>query len=700
MKKVLYILMAFALLLGVSSCNEWLNVNTDPTNPSSEVASEEVRLPWIQYYYSYAWGTANTRGGAIAQVVMGTSRTATVGEQALWNPDTGVSTTVYQNWFLGAACNIPELLERAEENGAYHYMGAALVVKAMGFVMMADLYGEMPYTEGVQRDILSPKYDNGDVIYAGCLADLDKAIEYFGMQQSETATPLSAGDIWCGGDVNKWIQLCYGLKARWLNNLSKVTVEKSGLKYDPAAILAALEKAPKTLGESIIMKHYNVDQASTNFTVGDAYGPNVTWDSAAWGTGQRFNRWFVKLLTDFQGSGVMDPRAKKILPSAMYKAKIDVTNKKIVSYEWILDEGVNLYTAEDGWKNNRMEEGNLNAYLTLAVKDVAKEYIIEDIEKYYKTVDDFKAAIAKYYSAENVTVSDDTVKVKKDGKEVIKETVKVVYHPGAMYVNDTNPVFVEDIKYVQLRSDAVYETQGLAANDMNCYYSAVSADTRAYGFVQGTGSFYARPDSDSDLLSYVEMLFIKAEVLFRQGKTAEAYNAYKEAVQAHFDRMNVQLKTWKGKNCNLTKLGYDVSFAYNEMSEDDIKAYMASAAVAQSAAELTMSDIMMQKVIAMGISYQTWNDVRRYNYGAGTVGNFGVVYEGMTTPKYRLMGSSTFDPDPKNSRHYPRRWLQCSHETGYNSKNCNAAVEQYSQYGIDNALDFDLWSIPVWWDWD
>ena len=45
MKKVLYILMAFALLLGVSSCSNWLNVNTDPDSPSNQSATEEVRLP-------------------------------------------------------------------------------------------------------------------------------------------------------------------------------------------------------------------------------------------------------------------------------------------------------------------------------------------------------------------------------------------------------------------------------------------------------------------------------------------------------------------------------------------------------------------------------------------------------------------------------------------------------------------------------
>lgn len=687
MKKVLYILMAFALLLGVSSCSNWLNVNTDPDSPSNQSATEEVRLPWIQYYYSYAWGTANTRASAIAQVVMGTSRTATVGEQALWNPDTGVSTTVYQNWFLGAACNVPDLIAKAEEHGATHYKAAALVVKAMGSIMMADLYGEMPYTYAVGEDF-TPSYDNGEVMYAGSLADLEEAIKLFSAPQENGAPALSAGDIWNGGDVNKWIKLCYGLKARWLNNLSKVTTEKEGLKYDPAAILAALQNAPQTASENITMKHYNVETASTNFTVGDAYGPNVTYDSSAWGTGQRLNRWFVQLLTNFQGSGVVDPRAQKILPSAMYKTVVDVAGDRITKWEWLMDEGVDVSGVYDGWKANRMTFANTNSYLTLALKDVKKVYKVSDITKYYTSVDKFVAVFDKYYIPDNCEVVE------------YADSVVVTYKPGAMYVNDTNPVYVEDIKFVQLRSDGVFETQGLASNDMNCYYSGVSADTRRLGLVQGTGSFYTRIDSDTYLCTAAEMNFIKAEVLFRQGDKGGAFEAYKTAIREHFAQMNQKLNTWTGIGCGKTARGFDVSFAYSPIPQADIDAYMASAAVAQTSGELTLSDIMMQKVIAMGVDYQNWNDVRRYNYGAGTVGSYGVVYEGMKTPAYRPMGSSTFDPNPAKGRHYPRRWMHCSHETGYNATECNNSVKQYESYGVENASDFDVWAIPVWWDWD
>ncbi|MCI1719718.1 MAG: SusD/RagB family nutrient-binding outer membrane lipoprotein [Bacteroidales bacterium] len=675
MKKLLYIVLSLILLVGVTSCGDWLDVNTDEDNPNNVSATENNRLPWIQYYYIYAWGTANTRASAIDQMVVGTSRTGTIGRQALWNPSSGVSTTVYQNWFVGAAANIPDLITKAQADGAYHYVGAALVIKSMGYIMMADLYGEMPYTDAVTTS-LSPKYDTGDVIYNGCLADLDEAIKYFDMTQSTTAPSLAEGDCWNGGDVAKWKKLAYGLKARWLNNLSKTK------SYDPAAILAALENAPQSNSDNIIMVHKNVSTSTYNFTTADAYGPNTTWDSMAWGTGQRLNKWYVDLLVNFKGTGVLDPRADKLIPSSMYKVTLK-SDGSISSFSWLRDCGVNLSSTDGGWIGNRMTFGNLNSYLSMAKADVTKTYANTSITKFYASADDFIAMINKYYSADNVTV--------------LKEAsdVKVTYHAGAMYVNDVNPLYVEDIKYVQLRSDAVFETQGLSTSDECCYYSAAPADTRANGFVQGTGSFYARPDSDSDILTYSEMCFIKAEVYFRQGKLSDAYTAYINGIKANFERMNSKLSSWKGAGACKTALGYDVTFAYGPMAQADIDAYMTSAAVKQSAASLTLSDIMMQKFIAMGPNYQNYNDMRRYNYYAGNIGNYGVIYTQLAVPVYRTQDQATFSADPQNVSFYPRRWMQCSHETNYNSTNLNEITQKL--YNI-SAQDKSIWSIPVWWD--
>lgn len=673
MKKI-YLIGSLVMLLGLVSCNEWLNVNVDPDTPNAESATLDSRLPWMQYYYGYAWGVSNTRGSAVAQMVTGTSRTGAVGYLSNWNPQQGAIVTTYQNWYTGVVSNLPYLLEKAEAEGAWHYLGAGLVLKSMGYIMMSDLCSESPYTYA-GGESYAPLHDTGETIYQGCLEDLDKALEYFDMNQEVTAPSLASGDCWNGGNINQWKKLAYGLKARWLNNLSKTG------QYNPQEILAALEKAPQSNAENVIMKHQNVESATYNYQSGDAYGPNVTWDSFAWGTGQRLTRWYVNLLTNFKNTGVLDPRADKLIPSSMYKVELNAANTEIISYEWLRDEGVDMANIEEGWRMNRLVSGNLNAYLKLATDDVEKKYAVESIERYYTSADAFVAAAKKYYSDHNITVVQGA------------DTVKITYHPGAMYVDDVAPNYVEDIKYVQMRADALFETAGLSKTDMNCYYSAVSANTRALGFVQGTGGFYTRPDSDSDLLTYTEMCFIKAEVYFRQGNTDGAYNAYIEGIRSHFARLNQKLSEWQGSGACTTARGFDVSFAYAPIPDADIEAYMSSAAVAQSAGALTMSDIMMQKYIAMGPNYQNYNDMRRYNFYVP--GQFGVVYTELNDPAYRLGDYSTFDPNPSSINHFPRRFMQCSHETNYNATNTNNMTQEL--YGLQ-ALDYSIWSIPVWWD--
>ena len=58
----------------------------------------------------------------------------------------GSTTTSYQNWFIGAACNIDDMINAAEKQAL------TIILKlpcdtCHGIHAMADLYGEMPYSE-------------------------------------------------------------------------------------------------------------------------------------------------------------------------------------------------------------------------------------------------------------------------------------------------------------------------------------------------------------------------------------------------------------------------------------------------------------------------------------------------------------------------------------------------------------------------
>ena len=645
MKKILYIALSLLLILGISGCNDWLDVNVDPDNPNNSSATVDSRLPWIQHYYMYAWGNASMRGVTIGGLMTQTSTTSANGKLSAWDPLQSSTTTSYQNWFIGAACNIDDMIAAAEKEGAYHYIAAAHAIHAMGYMLMTDLYGEMPYSEPLGSNP-TPVYDDGQTIFNGCMERLDLAIEFFNKTQEPGATPLAAGDSWNNGDVQKWLKLCYGLKARWLNKLSK----KSAL-YNPQAVLDALAKAPQSNNDNTIMKHSNAGDQDTNFTVGDPYQTSVIWDCSAWGATQRYTKWYVDLHTNLKGTGVIDPRLAKVFPARMSNIKINDAGA-IVDYEWARDEGVDVM-----YGTRRIYGALLNA--TVATAPVAKSYTIANSND--------KDAIMAFFDQEGFPYT-------VDGN-----VVKVTYPKGCMYINTNDYNQIMDLKYVNLRALAVSQTGGRAENDTYFYPSSSS------NAVAGTGSFWSRPDSDSDILTYYEMCFIKAEVNMRMGNAAAAYTAYIEGINASFNRMQTKLQDWAASGTTNPD--------QHPMSQTEINAYLASAAVAKNASQLTMADIMLQKTIAMGINMETWNDMRRFNYGAGNIANFGQVYLNYVRPAEFKATNKIPGTSPTQENYWFRRYSQCSHETNYNKDNTAASNPL--------ALTFEngaIWSDPVWWD--
>jgi hypothetical protein len=192
-----------------------------------------------------------------------------------------------------------------------------------------------------------------------------------------------------------------------------------------------------------------------------------------------------------------------------------------------------------------------------------------------------------------------------------------------------------------------------------------------------------------EILMYHEMCFIKAEVLMRKGDAAGAYDAYRAGIQAHLDYMQSKLNQWKG-NYDKTSSGI-ANPDMDPMDQTAIDTYLASNAVAQGAGSLTMSDIMLQKYIAMGVSIENWNDMRRFNFSAGNVGSFGVVYPGyqrgpLFTGQAQLTGGAPTDP-----RYWIRRFaLPPTYEIQYNFINTTTLNP--------HATDPNIWSMPVWWD--
>lgn len=108
-------------------------------------------------------------------------------------------------------------------------------------------------------------------------------------------------------------------------------------------------------------------------------------------------------------------------------------------------------------------------------------------------------------------------------------------------------------------------------------------------FVRLDSSFWTRDNSPYPYMIKEELYFIKAEALFHSSDKDGAYIAYRQGIEH-----------------NLRRLGIEDGVIIN---------YMGSTKVAQTAGQLTIAHIMMQKWIALYLQAETWVDMRRYGYG-------------------------------------------------------------------------------------
>lgn len=607
MKKLLYFSLGIWMLLGLNACDQYLDINDNPDNPNSTVPTSDQRLMGIQLNFSDAYESSGTRGSWFTGNIAKTYGTIANDYNLKWAPSIATTTWPYQAWFVFTASNIQPLIDKATAEEAWHYVGAAKLIHAWGFMTMTDLYGEMPYTEAL-GDKITPAYDDGKTIFYGCLKTLEEAIEYLKKEQPVTATPLSKGDTWNNGDVQKWLKLAYGLKARWLNNLSKKK------EYDPEAVLKALELAPTSNADNTIMRYQNSDDSKQN-------GLRALQHQNLSNKTSRITKWYLDLLTNTftGGSGIEDPRTDLLVPSAQFWVDGEL--------KYVRTKGVDIFNS-----NIRRESGPIEF-------DVYPRYESMSGEKFYDKDGNPEQRDIWYTSSTNTA-----------------------RHGDSVYI----PIYSEHLSWVTNGDDRY-----MASNYNGCKSNRIKS----------TGTFYTRADAPGHLLCYPEMCFIKAEVLFRKGDKSGALAAYKEGIRAHMELMNEKL------------IEYDQSvFGKQVISQEKMEAFLTSKAVAQTANELTMAKIMQQKFIACSFSVQNWNDMRRFNYSAGNIKDFGVVYPDFKRPAEFDSESAMHytSSDPSSERYWIRRFQQCSHEVNYNSENLQASNPE--------ALQKTVNSLPVWWD--
>ncbi len=222
MKKKIIIL-ALGVVLCLSGCKSWLDINRSPNNAEKDVITSDYLLSACQYDIitnhvnsSNAMMVSHhlTKSGEYSG-----SYTYLNGLIMPQNQD-GWWVTYYQ-----ILSNLKVIYDKAEESGSDIYKGISLVLQSLNFQRLVDIFGNVPYSQSCQPNKYSqPEYDNAEDIYNDLVVKLDEAIDCLTKASTQTVMDpaLKKADIMCSGDAKQWLKLAYTLQLRVLMRMSNV----------------------------------------------------------------------------------------------------------------------------------------------------------------------------------------------------------------------------------------------------------------------------------------------------------------------------------------------------------------------------------------------------------------------------------------------------------------------------------------------
>jgi hypothetical protein len=296
MKKLTAALFAGAVALSAASCDNYLDINTNPNAPE-EVAANLYLPPMIHWMVTSPQFDGRFVGRYTQEWTLpGTSLSTwdRMGYDA--SSDNGAQQWRDVYWTLGQ--NLVDMNRKAQAEQRWDLLGVGQILKAWGWQVTTDLHGEIIVKEAIDQSKFFFNYDTQDYAYQEVKRLLDSAIVL--LQRTDGAVDqafLARGDKVYGGDRTKWLKLAYGMRAMWGNHFSNKA------SYNPAQVISDVNASFASNADDFLLTYPNTNNDDTNF----------------WGrqrdniTNYRQTQFIVGLLDGGQFGGTVDPRLSRML---------------------------------------------------------------------------------------------------------------------------------------------------------------------------------------------------------------------------------------------------------------------------------------------------------------------------------------------------------------------------------------------------
>ncbi len=227
-KYILSLICLLPLLLG--SCDDFLDINTDPNQPTNMTIDKLLPTAQLTTAYAFAPGSKGYYGG-IGQTLSVYMHQVTVRESADKYGSTGSDWYITTSWrvsYTEALSTLDDIILQGVADGNLQYAGIAKILKAYIYSELVDVYGDVPYNEANLE--MFPHFDAGSDIYISLFGLIDDAISNLTDQNATNNLVPGTDDIIYGGDISKWLRAARTLKLKMLNQVRLVQDVKADVQ--------------------------------------------------------------------------------------------------------------------------------------------------------------------------------------------------------------------------------------------------------------------------------------------------------------------------------------------------------------------------------------------------------------------------------------------------------------------------------------
>jgi hypothetical protein len=240
MKKLLVIATIVLAGLATTSCDSYLDINQSPDSPTEGNMTSSIMMPAAEMNLVASYGDfLRIAGGYHAQYYSQYFGTSNYLDYSQFNMSATRSSSTYTQLMSRTLKSLDQILKMSRQQQEWGTYLAATTLKAFTYQVLVDCYGEVPYTEAMQDlNNMSPKYDDGTMIYDAMIDSLDNAMAHIETGEEKVCTNIlypseDPSDLTVFPISYPWYQFASALKLRMLMRESKV----KDVKEQVAAII-------------------------------------------------------------------------------------------------------------------------------------------------------------------------------------------------------------------------------------------------------------------------------------------------------------------------------------------------------------------------------------------------------------------------------------------------------------------------------